>query len=75
MKVDSDIFAWRPGDALLLCTDGLTTMLDDRRIEALFAQNLFQPEVLVRALIDGANAEGGKDNITVICAVNAGEQP
>ena len=75
VKVDSDIFAWRPGDALLLCTDGLTTMLDDRRIEALFAQNLFQPEVLVRALIDGANAEGGKDNITVICAVNAGEQP
>lgn len=74
VKVDADIFAWRAGDALLLCTDGLTTMLDDRRIEALFARNLRQPEVLVRELIEGANAEGGKDNITVICAVNAGEQ-
>ena len=75
VKVDSDIFSWQAGDALLLCTDGLTTMLDDRRIEALFAQNLRQPEVLVRAFIEGANAEGGKDNINVICAVNAGEQP
>lgn len=55
-----------PGDLFLLCSDGLTGMLDERRIEALLAEHV--PGGLERAaetLVEAANLEGGRDNITV----------
>lgn len=55
----------RPGDLFLLATDGLTGMLEDDEIAALLAR----PEPLpqrVAALIDAANANGGRDNITAL---------
>ena len=54
-----------PGDRILVCTDGLTTMLDDIRIAGLL---MAEPDgdKAVRILIDAANAEGGSDNITVL---------
>lgn len=54
-----------PGDRLLLCSDGLTTMLSDPRIEAILRDQL-DPEAACRELVDAANAAGGRDNITVI---------
>lgn len=53
------------GDTLLLCCDGLTGMLSDRRI----AQIVHEHEALTdacSALIDAANLAGGLDNITVV---------
>jgi protein phosphatase len=56
-----------PGDVYLLCSDGLTRMVDAARI----AQTLRENEDLAKAtakLVELANAEGGKDNITAILA-------
>jgi protein phosphatase len=59
--------ALEPGDRLLLCTDGLTNLLDDAAIGALLGGR-GAPAAICRALIDAANASGGLDNITVIVA-------
>ncbi len=56
-----------PGDTYLLCSDGLSDMLDDESI----AQLLLSHESLgeaAGALIDAANEAGGKDNISVVLA-------
>jgi len=56
-------------DRLLLCSDGLTGMVDDMFLEQVMAQltaiNLQQS---CQDLIDQANANGGVDNVTVILA-------
>jgi serine/threonine protein phosphatase PrpC len=54
-----------PGDALLLCTDGLTRHVPDERIAAVLdAEDT--AESYCRQLIDDALAGGGSDNITVV---------
>jgi len=53
------------GDRLLLCSDGLTGMLEDARIgEILGAYR--DPNVAASALLDAANESGGHDNISVV---------
>jgi PPM family protein phosphatase len=54
-----------PGDIFLLCTDGLTSMLDDTWIKQVLLTklNLVQK---VNRLIEEANSAGGHDNITVV---------
>jgi protein phosphatase len=54
-----------PGDVFLLCSDGLTTMLDDSDVLAILNQPLTL-EQRAQALIDDANQRGGVDNITVV---------
>jgi serine/threonine protein phosphatase PrpC len=56
------------GDALLLCSDGLTGMLPDGDIAGLLAAAGATPEEAVTALVAEANARGGDDNITVLVA-------
>jgi protein phosphatase len=56
-----------PGDVLLLCSDGLTDMLDDTRIAAILAAEPV-PQAACERLVAEANAQGGKDNITTIVA-------
>ncbi len=53
------------GDVVLLCSDGLTDMLDDGRIAAILAAE-GEPEAACRRLVDEANAAGGRDNITAV---------
>lgn len=54
-----------PGDRLLLCSDGLTTMLtDDVITEKLGGYR--DPATAARELIDAANEEGGQDNVSVV---------
>lgn len=56
-----------PGDIYLLCTDGLTDMLDDDSIAQLLQSCELLPDA-AGALIAAANEAGGKDNISVVLA-------
>ncbi len=56
-----------PGDLYLLCSDGLSDMLDDESIAQLLLGSDALPEVGA-ALVDAANDAGGKDNISVVLA-------
>lgn len=53
------------GDLLLLCSDGLSDMLPDARIEAVMCAES-ELEAMGRALVQAANDAGGRDNIAVI---------
>lgn len=53
------------GDRLLLCTDGLTGMVEDEAIASILTAES-DPEAACAALIDAANKSGGNDNITAI---------
>ncbi len=55
----------RDGDVLLICSDGLHDMLDLDFLESAVAASRNVVE-LVDALVDGANAAGGHDNISVV---------
>jgi PPM family protein phosphatase len=65
VEVDLQTVQAQPGDVFLLCSDGLTTMIDDERITRILAGATSMPAA-VRALIDEANRAGGRDNITAI---------
>jgi serine/threonine protein phosphatase PrpC len=67
-EVDVDTFSVgaKPGDLFMLCSDGLTTMVDDPRILELIEEHKGDVASAARALIDEANRNGGEDNITVI---------
>jgi len=67
-RIDVDIYEilLKPGQMFLTCSDGLTGMVEDRRIAQIITENLDQFESLPKLLIDAANSSGGKDNITVL---------
>jgi len=65
VEVDLQTVPAQAGDIFLICSDGLTSMLDDEHIERLLARATSMPNA-VRALIDEANRAGGRDNISVI---------
>lgn len=54
---------WKKGQRLLLCTDGLTDMLDDDEIATIMGRARTSP---AEALVDAALNAGGHDNVTVI---------
>lgn len=66
---DNVIVKLSEGDRLLLCSDGLTNMLDEKDIFDVITQNP-DPKKAAHELIRRANDAGGDDNITVIIAVN-----
>lgn len=68
-EVEVDTYVWHvvPGDYLLLCTDGLVNMVKDQDIAGEFKKAGTSADIAHR-LVDAANANGGKDNITVIAA-------
>lgn len=55
----------RAGDVFLVASDGLTGMVDDRRLQQLLLARA-APQRIVDALISEANGRGGLDNITAI---------
>jgi PPM family protein phosphatase len=56
----------QPEDVLLLCTDGLTKMLQHAEILQFLLANDHSPEETSRKLVEAANERGGKDNTTAI---------
>jgi PPM family protein phosphatase len=54
-----------PNDLFLICSDGLSDMLEDDAIRAVLASRQPLPE-MVETLIENAKSAGGKDNITVV---------
>jgi PPM family protein phosphatase len=55
-----------PGQIFLTCSDGLTGMVDDRKIAQLITSHMQDFDALPRILIAEANRNGGKDNVTVL---------
>ncbi len=72
LKIDSKRYDLLRGDTLLLCSDGLSGMAPDAKLEEILNA---EPDLAKAAkmLIDAANAGGGKDNITCILARVEGE--
>jgi protein phosphatase len=65
VEVDESELEPRPGDRLLICSDGLHDMLPNRHIAQILTTEP-DPHAAVRRLIADANEAGGIDNITVI---------
>ena len=65
VEVDVQTVHAAPGDVFLLCSDGLTTMVDEERIATVLSSAGSMREA-VRALVDEANGAGGRDNITAL---------
>ena len=55
-----------PGDVFLLCSDGLTTMVDPEAIGAIVLRHRDDLREATRALIAAANDHGGDDNVTAV---------
>ncbi|WFR55012.1 Stp1/IreP family PP2C-type Ser/Thr phosphatase [Anaerocolumna sp. AGMB13025] len=53
-------------DTVLLCSDGLTNMMDDREILDIVRQNPDDLELTAKTLVVKANENGGKDNISIV---------
>lgn len=64
--IDVDEVPFEPDAALLLCSDGLTDLVDSVSIASTVSQWAGDPDAVVRELIAAANAAGGKDNVTVV---------
>jgi serine/threonine protein phosphatase PrpC len=67
-EIEVDVFSLRleDGDLFLLCSDGLTSMLDDDRIGQILREQRGDLDAASRALVEAANRAGGEDNITVV---------
>ena len=65
VDVDDDSIQVRPGDRLLLCTDGLTSMVSEQAVEEAL-RTVPDPHEAAQRLVQLANEGGGADNTTVV---------
>ena len=67
-EAEIDIYRYklRPGDGLLLCSDGLWDFVRDPEIAAIVGVESDDPQTIANALVDMANSRGGEDNISVV---------
>ena len=72
MAADTYELDAEPGDRLLLCSDGLTGMLEDGAIAEMLG-GYRDPQAAARTLIDAANDAGGHDNVSVVIVDIEGE--
>ncbi|MFI4942345.1 MAG: Stp1/IreP family PP2C-type Ser/Thr phosphatase, partial [Burkholderiales bacterium] len=66
LVVDIQSRRMAPGDMLLLCSDGLTTMVPDDGIARILRESEGDVARATTALVSEANERGGEDNITVV---------
>lgn len=66
-NVDIDFFDYKvePGGMILMCSDGLSNMVEDEDIRRILRRTI-SIEEKARVLVETANENGGKDNIAVI---------
>jgi serine/threonine protein phosphatase PrpC len=76
VDVDHFPFETRPGDLFLLCSDGLTTMVDADTITAIVQRYRNDLRQAAQTLIETANDHGGEDNVTAVLfeVVAAGDE-
>src|SRR5947208_1154935 len=74
-RVDVDVYPieLQPGDRILFCSDGLTTMERQDEMASILARE-HDPKRAAQLLVDAANAAGGEDNVTAVI-VEAVEVP
>ena len=65
-QIDVSAIPIEDGDLILLCSDGLNSMIGDDEIERILKKSA--PKQVCQALIDAANGQGGHDNTTVVVA-------
>jgi len=65
VEVDTWTYPARAGDVVLLCSDGLTSMISEQAVREVLAAHSNLDEA-ADALINEANEAGGRDNITVV---------
>jgi PPM family protein phosphatase len=65
VEVDEYPIELQPGDRILLCSDGLTTMVRPDEIAGILTREP-DPKRAAQLLVDAANAAGGEDNITAV---------
>lgn len=68
VKVDILVDVYEDGDIYLLCSDGLTDMLDDQAVAKLIKRNGSDLDAMASQLVGAANEAGGKDNISAVLA-------
>jgi protein phosphatase len=77
--VDVDAFSVEAeaGDVYLICSDGLSDMLDATQIERILLEHRADLDGAVKALVQSANRAGGEDNITAVLfeVVGGGAEP
>ena len=66
VDVDGFTIEAEEGDVFLICSDGLTDMVDDEEILELVHRNRDDLDKAVKALVAAANRGGGEDNITAV---------
>ena len=66
--VDIDFFDLKlePGDVVLMCSDGLSNMVEDRQLQEIITDTDTDLDEKGRILIREANRNGGKDNIAIV---------
>src|SRR5207248_4030765 len=66
VDVDTFTIGAQSGDVFLLCSDGLTDIVDEDAILELVERNRRDIDAALKALVRAANRGGGEDNITVV---------
>ena len=70
LAIEPDVLEIQPqqSDLYLLCSDGLSDMVEPNEMTTTLTENSTNLETAVQALIDQANANGGRDNIAIALA-------
>jgi len=66
VEIDTQVLRAEPGDLYLLCSDGLSNLIEEHEMLEMLVEKSFQE--VARELVELANARGGDDNITVVIA-------
>jgi protein phosphatase len=75
VDVDGFTIDAEDGDVFLICSDGLSDMVEDEEILELLHQNRDDLDKAVKALVAAANRGGGEDNITALVFRISSEAP
>ncbi|SFL47653.1 protein phosphatase [Paenibacillus sp. 1_12] len=70
IEIDIQDLTWQQGDTLLLCSDGLSSLISSEQIAAPIHQAAGSLEEIAQQLVNEALTAGGDDNVTVVLVSN-----